>query len=60
MGCRMQESQCHLFLFLKVCPLIHIFTSFPFSESKSKTVRDILIAFGRIIEQVNAACRMQE
>ena len=31
-----------------------------FLEDNSATVRNICLIFGRIIEQVNAECRMQE
>ena len=42
-----------IFIFI-LCPLIHIFTSFLFLE------RNSLMILGRIIEQVNMECCVQE
>ena len=56
---RMQERQLLIFI-LKLCPLIHIFTSFLFLECDSASICNILMVLGRIIEQVSLECHMQE
>ena len=48
-----------MFIF-KLCPLIKFFTSFSFLEYNSITIRNSLMLLGRIIEQVNMECYVQE
>ena len=59
--CRIQEwdydSACLHFLFMSPDPY---FSSFWFQEHNSTTVRNILMVFGRIIEQVNVECPIHE
>ena len=43
----------HIFIYI-LCPLIHIFTSFSFLEHNS------IMILGRIVEQVNKECCIQE
>ena len=49
-----------LFLVFKLCPPIHIFTSFLFSDHNCGTIRNILMIHIRIIGQVSVECHMQE
>ena len=48
-----------LIFFITVSPDPY-FTSFSFREYNSATIRNILMIHGRIIEQVNTECRIQE
>ena len=57
---RTRLTTLHIFVFLIICPLIHIFTSFSFTQHSSVTIRNILMILNRIIEQVNTECRVQE
>ena len=47
---------CLRFVFMSLDPY---FSSFWFPEHNSLTIRNILMALGRIIEQVNAECHLQ-
>ena len=49
-----------LSLFSNYVPCSIFFTSFSFPKHNSGTIRNILMVYGMIIEQVSMECHMQE
>ena len=50
-------NSAYLFIIMSPDPY---FTSFSFREHNSATVRNTFMIHGRILEQVNTECRIQE
>ena len=58
-GCKNDNSACLHFLIISP-ESYFFFSSFSFPAHNSATVGNILMVVGRILEQVNAECNMQE
>ena len=55
-----QTRMTTLHIFVPIMSPDPYFTSFSFLEHNFVTIRNILMILGRIIEQVNMECRVQE